>query len=401
MKTQKHIFIDGREANTTQRVGSNTYAFQVISHVYTHWQDRPDIQVTVGLADEPVEDMPKPHKNWRYEVITPKPLWTQWALPLHLWLHRNTYQVVFSPSHYAPRVSPVPTIITIFDLAFLHFPNQFKKRDYLQLKNWTKYSAKQARKIITISDYSKQSIIDSYSKKSEDIVIAYPSYDATTLQLASEKNQLQEDIKVNGVKISPPFLLYVGTIQPRKNIDQMIAAFEQIKRQIGARSLKINPKQYKELDKLQFVIAGKTGWLAEPILTRIAESPFSADILVTGYIEELTKWQLLSQAMLTFQLGTHEGFGIPALEALAAGSLVIASNNASLPEVVGDAGILVKPDSSYSLQNALKKSISLSAKEKAEYRKKAREQVEKFSWQETAHIIAETIEETVVKQYYS
>ena len=392
MKTQKHIFIDGREANTTQRVGSNTYAYQVINHLYDYWKDRADIRVTVGLADEPVADMPKPHSNWKYQVITPKPLWTQWALPLHLWLHRSTYQVVFSPSHYAPRISPVPTIITIFDLAFLHFPNQFKKRDYLQLKNWTKYSAKQAQKIITISEYSKQSIIDSYRKKSEDIIVAYPSYDATTLQSAIETNQLDSEIKVNGVKIAAPYLLYVGTIQPRKNIDQMINAFEQIKRQIGARSLKATPKQYKELDKLKFVIAGKTGWLAEPILKRISESTFSEEILVTGYIEEVTKWQLLSQSLATFQLGTHEGFGIPALEALAAGSLVIASNNASLPEVVGDAGILVKPDSSYSLQKALKKAITLPIKGKAEYRKKAREQIEKFSWQETAHTIAETIE---------
>lgn len=395
-QTVKHIFIDGREANTTQRVGSNTYAFQVISHLYQHWQDRTDIQVTVGLADEPVQDMPELHASWRYQVITPKPLWTQWALPLHLWLHRNTYQVVFSPSHYAPRVSPIPTIITIFDLAFLHFPTQFKKRDLLQLKNWTKYSAKQAKKIITISEYSKKSIVDSYRKKTQDIVVAYPSYDSTTLQNAMEIGELQGEIKVNGVKINTPYLLYVGTIQPRKNIDQMIAAFEQIKRQIGARSLKITPKQYKKLDTLQFVIAGKTGWLAEPILTRIAQSPFSDDILVTGYIEELTKWQLLSQATATFQLGTHEGFGIPALEALAAGSIVIASNNASLPEVVGDAGILVKPDSSYSLQNALKKSLTLTAKEKAEFRKKAREQVEKFSWQETVHVIAETIEEQLI-----
>jgi glycosyltransferase involved in cell wall biosynthesis len=394
-QTVKHIFIDGREANTTQRVGSNTYAFQVVNHLYKHWQDRTDIQVTVGLTDEPVRDMPETRASWQYQVITPKPLWTQWALPLYLWRHRNTYQVVFSPSHYAPRFCPVPTIITIFDLAFLHFPNQFKKRDLLQLKNWTKYSAKQAKKIITISEYSKQSIIDSYGKKTEDIVVAYPSYDATTLQSAAKDQQLQTEIKVNGVKIIAPYLLYVGTIQPRKNIDQMIAAFEQIKRQIGARSLKVNPKQYRELDKLKFVIAGKTGWLAEPILTRITESPFSADILVTGYIEELTKWQLLSQAIVTFQLGTLEGFGIPALEALAAGSLVIASNNASLPEVVGNAGILVKPDSSYSLQNALKKSISLTAKEKVEYRKKAREQVKKFSWKDTAHIIAETIEAVV------
>lgn len=394
----RHLFIDGREANTLQRVGSNVYAFQIIWGLYKKWmqatqnegQDK-DIEVTIGLASEPVADMPPATNRWHYEIITPTFFWTQWALPLHLYRNRKKYSIVYTPSHYAPRMSPIPTVITIFDLAFLTFPAQFKKKDYLQLKEWTAYSAKQANHIITISNYSKKSIIDTYKKASKDITIAFPAVADSEAQICKMMSIADSKKILHEHSITGPFLLYLGTIQPRKNIIQMIEAFEQLKRQIGARSLAISPKKYQQLDSLQFVIAGKVGWLAEPIMDRIAQSPYASDILVTGFVDDQTKWALLKQAEVSFQLGTHEGFGIPALESCLAGSLVIASNNASLPEVVGDGGFLVKHNSQYSLQTALKKAISLTAKERAKKIKKAKEQASTFSWEHSADVVAEVL----------
>lgn len=390
----KHIFIDGREANTLQRVGSNVYAFEILTNLYELWKDTSEWIVTVGMTQQPVADMPKSHERWQYKIIKPTPFWTQWGLPLHLFLHRKEYQLIFTPSHYAPRISPIPSIITIFDLAFLAFPHQFKKRDYLQLKHWTAYSAKNAEKIITISDFSKQTIVDAYKKNQNDVVVAYPATN-TRILVDLEVSDQKKLLKKIGIK--NPYILYLGTIQPRKNIEQMIESFEQIKRQIGARSLKISAKTSAQLDDLTFVIAGKVGWLAQPILDRVAQSPFKDSIALVGFVDEKTKWSLLANATVSFQLGSHEGFGIPALEALAASSTVITHNTASLPEVIGQAGILVNSISARSLNVALKKVLSMTATQRAKNRKLAKDQVATFSWKKSARIISNTIESVIQK----
>lgn len=390
-KKNIHVFIDGREANTQQRVGSNVYAYQILLHLHELWKDSDHIQVTVGLTHNHTPDMPQSHERWQYKTITPTKFWTQWGLPLHLFANRNLYDVVFSPSHYAPRISPVPTIITIFDLAFLSFPDQFKKQDFLQLKHWTAYSAKQAKKIITISNYSKKTILDTYKRKPKDVIVAYPSADFSILPTL-DKTEQQSLLKK--IDVSKPYLLYLGTIQPRKNIEVMIEAFEHIKRQIGARSLDMNAKNHAQLDSLQFIIAGKVGWLADPIIKRIQESSFSQDIKLVGFVDEKTKWALLAQAQACFQLGSQEGFGIPALEALSAHTSVIAYNNASLPEVIGKAGFLVNSISARSLNTTLKKVLSQTATQRALQRKLAKDQISQFSWEESAKLVAECIEET-------
>jgi len=384
------IFIDGREANTSQRVGSNVYAFEVLHHLSKRWQSNPSWQVTVGLTQPPLKDLPKERPGWRYEFISPAKLWTQWALPLYLFMHRSEFDLVFTPSHYAPRLSPVPSVITIFDLAFLSFPDQFRKTDFLQLKHWTAYSARQAAKIITISNYSKKTICETYRRQPGDVFIAYPAVTAPTLSVIQKRSAQTFFDKVG---IEEPFLLYVGTIQPRKNIITMVEAFEQIKRQIGAGSLPMSKKKLAALSRLQLVIAGKIGWLATDIIDRIQASPFSKEIILTGYVDETVKWTLLQRAVASFQLGTHEGFGIPALEAITAGSPVIAINSSSLPEVVGEAGLLVTPNSTKAVTQAVRTILSYSSKQQAQLQRAAREQARVFSWADSA----QTVETALLK----
>lgn len=402
-RRERHIFIDGREANTTQRVGSNVYAFQVLSHLHHYWKKNHHIRVTVGLASIPVADMPAEHSRWNYQIITPKPLWTQWGLPIYLWKHRNTFDLVFTPSHYAPRISPVPTVIIIFDLAFLHFKNQFRPLDLLQLTSWTAYSAKQASKIITISEYSKKSITKAYGIQKDTISIAYPGFSYPNQSTASNEKQItprknNRELESGSIKISAhctiktPYLLYVGTIQPRKNIDAIIDTFEYIKRGLALKRLSISKKRAAEYQDLRLVIAGKVGWLADSIIDRCKQSPFSTDIILTGFVSEEIKWQLLQNASITYQLGTHEGFGIPALEALAAGSIVVVNNHASLPEVVGKAGYLVDCTTHKELEKVTETILNLSARERAVKHKQAREQIAQFSWQDTARKIANVLE---------
>ena len=147
-----YLAIDGNEANVEKRVGSNVYAFEILQQFYEQCKKSSQWQITVLLAREKVPDLPQPRKNWTYIYLQPQKLWTQWALPIHLFLHRRDYDLFFTPGHYAPRFSSVPYISSVMDLAYLHFPQQFRPEDLLQLKSWTKYSVNKAKKVLTISN---------------------------------------------------------------------------------------------------------------------------------------------------------------------------------------------------------------------------------------------------------
>ena len=139
MSKPLRIAIDGNDANVSQRVGSNVYNFQVLQELWNLTRDEKKYDCTVLLAAPQKDDFPPERKNWRYEVVTPKRFWTQWALPWHLFWFQKSYDVYYTTSHYAPRLSAVPYVNTIHDLAFLEFPTQFDRKDLFQLKNWTAY----------------------------------------------------------------------------------------------------------------------------------------------------------------------------------------------------------------------------------------------------------------------
>jgi len=383
-----HIAIDGNEANVKDRVGSNVYAHQIIKQLAYLIKKRSKLKATVLLSSPRKKDMPTAEKNWQYLVVKPQKMWTQFALPTHLWFNSSKYDVFFTPGHYAPRSCPIPYISSVMDLGFLEYPDHFKRSDLIQLKKWTSYSVKNASKVITISKFTKKNIIKHYQKKASDIVVAYPS---TSL---NKKQTYKSDVKeyFKRKKIGPEYFLFLGTFQPRKNLIRLINAFEIFSRWHAANY--INKKRKNNLKTTvhpQLVLAGKIGWLADPILYRIKKSPFENLIITTGYIEEAYKPSLYKNSIATTLVGLHEGFGIPALEALKFKSIPIVSKTSSLPEVVGDAGVLVDPISNISISNAFKKVYSLSAKEKSKFKKEAIKQVKKFSWHESGKRILEEV----------
>lgn len=381
------IAIDGNEANVKNRVGSNTYAFAVISEIYKLTANRKNIEVVVLLANKKLSDLPKPRENWHYMVVGPVKLWTQWALPIHLFLHQKDYQLFFTPSHYAPRISSVPYISSVMDLAYLHYEDQFRLNDLLQLKNWTKYSVKNARKIITISKFSKKEIKKYYHKEDKDIIVAYPSFQfgqSATLE------ETRDFFKKN--KIKNKYFLYLGTLQPRKNITGLIVAYEEFLRKIAASNLKIKNKSQRQYNEPNLVITGKIGWLADEILARIASSPFKEKIILTGFVEDKFKRALYQNATASLLLSLYEGFGIPALESMQTGTIPIVANNSSLPEVVGEAGLLVKGDNPHEVSSAMLKVYQMPQKELLKFKTAMHRQTKKFSWHETAKIILKAIE---------
>lgn len=373
------IAIDGNEANITNRVGIGRYAYELIQHLYqlvTQGKTENitiDIYIDIYLKQPQLPDFPPEGKEWRYVVIGPTKLWTQVGLPIHLFRTSRRPDVFFTPTHYGPRFSPVPNVIAIMDLSFIHYPELFTLKDLHQLTHWTNYSVKQAAKIVTISQFTKEDILNTYSRSSEDVVVTYPGYDLELFYPRSTE-QIKEMKKRFGLEKN--YLLYVGTLQPRKNLIRLIEAFE------------LYLAESPDID-LELVLAGKQGWMYQDILTRVGRSSLKERIHILDFIADKDLPALYSGAGCFILPSFYEGFGLTAIEAMACGTPVVVSNTSCLPEIVGEAGIYVDPSDSSSIAAGFNEVLNFNKRERQAIIKKGLEEVKRFGWQKCAQ---ETLE---------
>jgi glycosyltransferase involved in cell wall biosynthesis len=361
------IGIDGNEANVTKRVGIGEYAYQLLAQFASlRFPQEKEITFVIYLKERPLPHMPKESKQWQYRVLKPGKLWTQWRLPLDLYMHRPKPDVFFTPSHYAPRFSPVPTVMSIMDVAYMRFPELFNANDLYQLKNWTAYSVKNAKKVLTISNASRDDIIKAYAVHKEKVVTIYPGIKImpSLEPRIFGMNQLQKKYH-----LSDQFILFVGTLQPRKNIARLIEAFS-----------KVSSENHNDL---QLVIVGKKGWQYEEILA--APEKFGVEDHVK-FLENVTdeELQIFYKHALCYVLPSlYEGFGLPVVEAMQRGCPVITSNVSSLPEAGGDAALYVDPTDVDDIAAKITKLIDDEELRK-ELIAKGKKQIEKFSWEKSA-----------------
>jgi len=378
------IGIDGNEANQEQKVGISEYAYQLLlqfkeilnpkSQISNKFQN---IKFQIYLKDKPRKDMPTESENWKYVVLGPKKFWTQIGLPFNLFTHFPRPDVFFSPTHYAPRLSPMPTAIAIMDVSYLHFPELFAKKDLYQLRAWTGYSAKKAARIFTISQSSKDDILKQYNKSPEDVVVTYPGIKESVMSDVTKK-QLQKKFD-----ISENYILFVGTIQPRKNIERLIEAFAQLKNSSRLRS---NNKD------LELVIVGKKGWLYEPILAAPEKYNVSDSVKFLEFVSNEDLPALYTHALFFVLPSLYEGFGLPVVEAMKYGCPVITSNVSSLPEAGGDAALYVNPESVEDIAGAMEKLLG-NTKLREQLVKKGYEHIKQFSWEKAAEKTLEVLQE--------
>jgi len=367
------IGIDGNEANQKNRVGVGQFAYNVVS-----WLEKIDKEnsYVIYLKARPLPDLPKERKGWKYKIFGPSKLWTQIALPIKLFTQKEKLDIFFTPSHYAPRFSPVPTVISIMDLWHKHHPEQFVKKDIYKLTKWEKYSLKKASQIIAISEFTKSEIIKFYGCPESKITVVYPGFDARYRGTKVQRCKVEEVKKK--YKVEGDYLLYLGTLQPKKNVEGLIKAFAYL----------IQNTKYK----IQLVIAGKKGWLYEKIFELVKGLKLEDKVIFTGFVDEEEKPYLLAGARAFVFPSFYEGFGIPVLEAMSLGVPVVTSREGSLPEVGGESAIYCDPYSSEDIARAIEKVLSLNQAEKNEIIKKGFEQIKKFSWEECARKILKTLE---------
>ena len=359
------IGIDGNEANVEKKVGIGEYAFELLKQ-FEKFRIQ-SLEFRVYLKNKPREEMPKKRDGWNYRIIGPKRFWTQFALPLDLFFHKPKPDVFFTPSHYAPRFSPVPTAVSVMDLSYIHFPHLFKTSDLYQLRNWTAYSVKKATIIFTISQASKDDIIKTYNVAENKVIVTYPG-------IKKLSNMSQPTSKLN---IEGDYILFVGTLQPRKNIVRLIEAFSKLD------------------STTKLVIVGKKGWLYEEILQAPKKFGVGKKVKFLDFVADEDLPSIYKRALCFVLPSLYEGFGLPVLEAMKYGCPVITSNISSLPEAGGDAALYVDPLNVEDIAEKIDELI----KDKAlreKLIKKGYEQVKKFSWEKTAKETLKELEGLII-----
>ena len=310
--------------------------------------------------------------GWIHNVIYRK-LCTRLPIPYSLLFGRKHQITQFFHFDIPPGVHG-KAVTFIYDMVYKAFPETIRRETLDTLDHNLSRACDKADHIITISEFSKSEIIK-YMNVSENKISVmpcgvdhakyHPNYSQSVIEKVKKKYGIHQD-----------YILYLGTLEPRKNITRLIEAYAKLKEEC------VNcPK---------LVLAGKKGWLYDEIFEKVKLFHLSEDIIFTDYVEANDVPLLLSGATMFVFPSIYEGFGLPPLEAMACGTPVISSNAASLPEVIGDAGLLVDPYSLEELKEAMRLVFSDVELHKSLVDKGMR-QAAKYSWKNSAAILADTL----------
>lgn len=369
------ILVDGNEANVDQTVGVSVYTLHLLEYFKKHASH--DIRFCVYLRQKPKLHLPRENQYFRYRVVWGPGLWLKVFLPLRLIydyaiqrlrhiLHLQTiwFYSFFAPAHYAPRWLPprCRLVVTLHDLAYEFFPDEFLKKDLQKLQSWTLDAIARSSYVITVSVRTKLDAIKVYDLP-EQRVFAIPNGFSPPQVASARQTPL---INGHDYQLIPyKYLLYVGTIQPRKNITTLIYAFALF---------------HKEHPDYKLVIAGKKGWMYEEVFSLVHKIKVQHVVHFVGYVNEQDKTYLYTKAFCLVMPSMYEGFGLPILEAFASHCPVISSNTSSLPEVAGNAALYFDPKQVNDLVDKLR-SLEKDLKLRQTCIERGDLQSKKFSWE--------------------
>lgn len=347
--------------------GVSGYIRQLLRHLPA---TAPDIRFTAfvsGTAAGLPESIHAHHTDagrpWR------RILWEQLVLPTHC--RRYGLNLLHSTVNISPVVLPCPAVVTVHDLSFLRYPQAFPPAQRLYLHTQVRRSIRSAQLVIAVSEATRQDIITLLGVAPERVKVVYNGVDerfGPGEPAAIEAFRQQR-------KLPPRFVLHLGTLEPRKNLVRLIQAFNQVLRRNGDRD--------GGSEKPHLVLAGGKGWNYDTVFQEIEALQLHDYVHFAGYVpdSELVWWYRAAAVFAYPSL--LEGFGLPVVEAMACGTPTITSNVSSLPEVAGEAGLLVDPTSVDSLADALRRALE-DTDLAQDLRQRGPRQSSKFSWRATA-----------------
>ncbi len=365
------IGIDASRLNIARRTGTENYSWQITRGLLN---SAPTNDFTLYFNQSPLPSILQalnPRANVAIRAMPFPRLWTH--LRLSREMVQNPPDVLFVPAHVLPLLHPRRSVVTIHDLGYLYYPQAHTRNSRLYLDYSTRFSAKQARHIVAVSHATRQDLIRHYGTEPDKISVVYHGYDQQHFRPVDDLAHIEAVCQK--YQIDPgPYLLFVGTVQPRKNLSRLLEAFAQISQDTAFKC------EHPEYDNLQLVIGGKLGWLSGPITRRIEELGLTQQVKLVGYIADEDLPSLLSGAAAFVMPSLYEGFGLPILEAMACGTPVICSNAGSLPEIAGDAALLHHPLDTAALAWNLRLLLT-SPQLRSQLRTKGLARVQTFSWE--------------------
>ncbi|MCC7103522.1 MAG: glycosyltransferase family 4 protein [Chloroflexi bacterium] len=302
-------------------------------------------------------------RQMRFSQRTLDILWHRLRLPISTDLFSGCSDIFHSPDFVLPPVRGARSLLTVHDLAFLLFPDCADASLRAYLEQVVPRSVARADFIAADSENTRNDLICLLGARPERVAVVPGGVDPffhpveDEARLAAARRQLGLDDR--------PFILFVGVLEPRKNLTTLFDAYRQLR------------DRCKIPHRL--VVVGKRGWLVEDILSHAEQSPYRDDIVFSGFVPDADLPALYSTATVFAFPSLYEGFGLPPLEAMACGTPVVVSRTSSLPEVVGDAGLQVDPENVDELAAALELAV-LDDKLRVEMRRKGLARAATFTW---------------------
>lgn len=354
------IAIDASRANRKQRTGVEWYAFYVIQEMIRLAD--PSDHFLLYLQDELQGDWGQFGNHVHTQVLNwpPRYLWTH--LRLAAQLYKDRPDCFFVPAHVLPLLHTKPVVMTIHDVAFKKFP-----QSYSAFENWyqdvsIRFALRHASKIIVPTCTTKEDLISLYGGSGENIEVIYHGIWVQDYSVELEHGQQLDMLRKYA--ITKPYFLFVGRIEEKKNLKRMLGAFERMR----ARGF-----------DFQFVLIGKPGFGYEGIQQVIEASPYRGDIIQPGWVKQEHLPSLFGSAELFLYTTLYEGFGLPILEAFAAGTPVVTSNIGATAEVAGHAALLIDPYNIEDIESAIL-SILQDEQKKCSLIRLGTNRLNSFSW---------------------
>ncbi len=348
--------------------GIHTYILQLIRHLLADPASVGALRYTIftgkdRLAAHQLPPQQAHSTRWPTQWPLARIAWEQLLQP---WvLLRTEVDLLHAMAFALPLVLSRPAVVTVHDLSFVHFPHRFQPAKRLYLKTISRISCRRARRVIAVSQATADDVTRLLGVPPERIDVIPHGVDHQRFRPLPPE-QVQAFRQAQG--LPPRFILFVGTLEPRKNLPRLIEAFARVRAQDTQTKL---------------VIAGGQGWYFKEIFERVQALNLAQAVLFPGFVppEALALWY--NSAVIFVYPSTYEGFGLPLLEAMACGTPVVAANASCLPEVVGNAGLLASPDDPADLAQALL-SLLNDPQRRADLAARGQARAQTYTWQATA-----------------
>lgn len=350
----------------SQPVGAGRYIVELINSLSA--LECSD-EIIVYIQEDKVQLLdinPNDHlhiKSIKRKSILTRIVWEQITLPRILKEHK--IDLLHSLHYTSPYLLPNQSIITFHDLTFFKFPQEHTFAKRMFFKTSIRLSLRKADAIITVSENTREDVLR-ISQYPGEKVFSIPLGVGPNFQKIVDEHKLST--VVEKYNLPEKYVLFVGTIEPRKNLEVLLEAHEKIQ---------------NDRSPLDLVLVGKLGWKFKDVLKRIENSQYSNRIHRLGYVDYEDLPYLYNLAQVFTYPSLYEGFGLPVLEAMACGTPVITSDASSLPEIVGDAGVLIPPRDVGALQESIWR-IMNDEKLRAELSNAGMSRASMYSWENTA-----------------